>query len=520
MCTAWIESPTGKGFTEERFMHISHKHDKHLRTETLSLTVGSRVHCAEVMTLLFASEPQSVRYHSRWLGIFKVLLYTLVPIFVIYQLVQGKEFQKTLPTQFFFSVSAPDNTLYLDDLVPGQQNQYSYRQLLVRESEDNMFVITQLQDRFQEYDGQGWSTLNQTHIYMNMSTLLAMEVHIVARIRCDGQIHSNYPRDDPSMQTHHNVSVRSGRERTGKDQCDKKVTSGELQHCCNSTCPWAGFAHGIGLDVELEYSWLCDLGSSLAPKYASKAERYQCAKDTLGLAATAISSSSIIRKVFIVDTPSNANPGTLNGARPVRRELEATGFQLRIRGTGGCVKTTLASFLKMVAEAVAIDQIVYVLMACGLVVFKWNNTIPDATVHIVAQDKHSNGKTMWRVAAKAPAFLKDGQPILRRGKSLRRITMRQRTTLAADSNANDAETGTVDGVQLQGLFQGQRLLAPFDHWEKRTIVTGVDAGKIYYANHRAKRTQWDDPRDGTRDPELTETVAAGAGSSGSSKGVL
>ena len=98
--------------------------------------------------------------------------------------------------------------------------------------------------------------------------------------------------------------------------------------------------------------------------------------------------------------------------------------------------------------------------------------------------------------------------------------MRQRTTLAADSNANDAETGTVDGVQLQGLFQGQRLLAPFEHWEKRTIVTGVDAGKIYYANHRAKRTQWDDPRDGTRDPELTETVAAGAGSSGSSKGVL
>ena len=126
--------------------------------------------------------------------------------------------------------------------------------------------------------------------------------------------------------------------------------------CCATACPYIGLAYGLGADLSLVYNWACNLD-----KYSSPSnDRYTCARDTLKFNATIISSTSMIAKSIVVETPSLIENHENNGrSLPchnvstcplVRRVRQFYAFRLRFSGAGQCTENVPFSFQKVFSQ--------------------------------------------------------------------------------------------------------------------------------------------------------------------------
>lgn len=304
--------------------------------------------------------PVTQRFKMPLLGSLEKLVLIIAPIYLLVEFTTTDSYYSGVNTAAFFTSSISNGYLYVDDpLVIDGYFPFNYSELVTQDAEDWLFISTKLTYEIQQLIPSSvslgyyeWETINTSTVYVPMENLTHLDINVIARIECNDIIFSNYDRNDLSTNKYHALNLGWVLSSAGVRTCGGiSNSSSQYLDCCDTSCPYAGYAYNNGLDIAAVYAWYCDL-----TRY-NENDRYLCAYDTLEVSSYKLSSTSIVERIAYYDLPSTDISDKL------RKKVTTIGIKLRLRAIGGCVSPSLAGVTSVLAQGFGIYKMCTVLVA-------------------------------------------------------------------------------------------------------------------------------------------------------------
>ena len=313
--------------------------------------------------LFYVKIPLLQSYYMPLLGSFEKLVWFVAPLFWIVQFTTTSSYYSLVGTADYFTSSVSSGYLYVNDTLLDGYTAYNYSQLVTVDDEDSLFITTKYTVEIQNLTTSStpgyseWETTQETTVYVPLENLTLMDLEIVARIECHGNVFSNFDRNDPSTNKFYKLNVGWLLDSVGVSKCGGiSNPSNPYLNCCETSCPYAGYAYYKGLDMSVIYNWRCDLN-----KYSDT--RYLCAYDNLEVDFFKLSSSSLVDRVVYYDL---AYDETMSSSA-LRKKLTLVGFKVRLRALGGCYRPTVEGVTDILAQGYVLYKLSAIFATCLVV---------------------------------------------------------------------------------------------------------------------------------------------------------
>ena len=149
-------------------------------------------------SLFYVKIPLLQSYYMPLLGSFEKLVWFVAPLFWIVQFTTTSSYYTLVGTADYFTSSVSSGYLYVNDTLLDGYTAYNYSQLVTVDDEDSLFITTKYTVEIQNLTTSStpgyseWETTQETTVYVPLENLTLMDLEIVARIECHGNVFSNF----------------------------------------------------------------------------------------------------------------------------------------------------------------------------------------------------------------------------------------------------------------------------------------------------------------------------------------